>query len=99
MLRPLSAEPPQDHKRIRERFDCDMLCRAAGVLDHVANHEPSEDAKLRTMRMADEIHAAAIWLRINGRDTSIDPEPAPGVDARTDDGRFISGTGYGGERR
>lgn len=26
-------------------------------------------------------------------------EPAPGVDARTDDGRFISGTGYGGERR
>lgn len=43
MLRPLSAEPPQDHKRIRERFDCDMLCRAAGALDHVANHEPSED--------------------------------------------------------
>lgn len=99
MIRPLSAEPPQDHKRIRERFDCDMLCRAAGALDHVANHETNEAAKLRTMRMADEIHAAAIWLRINGRDTSLDPEPAPGVDARTDDGRFIGGTGYGGERR
>lgn len=26
------------------------------------------------------------------------PEPAPGVDAFTDDGRFVSGTGYGGEQ-
>ena len=26
-------------------------------------------------------------------------EPAPGVEAFTDDGRFISGSGYGGERR
>ena len=26
-------------------------------------------------------------------------EPAPGVEAFTPDGRFISGTGYGGERR
>lgn len=67
---PRIHEKPQDHKHIRERFDCDMLCRAAGALDHVASHETSEDAKLRTKRMADEIHAAAIWLRINGRDTS-----------------------------
>lgn len=83
----------------RERFDINMLCRAAGTLDHVANHEPDEDVKLRTMRMADEVHAVAVWLRLNGRDSSLSPEPAPGVDARTDDGRFISGTGYGGERR
>ena len=86
-------------KRIRDRFDCDALCRAAGALDHVANHEPDETAKLRTMRMAEEVYAAAVWLRLNGRDSSLDPEPAPGVDARTDDDRFISGTGYGGERR
>lgn len=34
-----------------------------------------------------------------GRASQARPEPAPGVDARTDDGRFIGGTGYGGERR
>lgn len=85
--------------RPRDRFDCDMLCRAAGALDHVAKHEQDEAAKLRGKRMADEVYAAAVYLRLNGRDSSLDPEPAPGVDARTDDGRFISGTGYGGERR
>ncbi len=30
---------------------------------------------------------------------SADVEPAPGVHAFTDDGRFISGSGFGGERR
>ncbi|MFN7022244.1 MAG: hypothetical protein ACK4WH_13080 [Phycisphaerales bacterium] len=30
---------------------------------------------------------------------AVNVEPAPGVEAFTSDGRFISGTGYGGERR
>lgn len=41
-------------------------------------------------------------LKANQRFSDARPpevEPAPGVDARTDDGRFIGGTGYGGERR
>lgn len=69
MIRPLSAEPPQDHKRLlKERFDCDLLCRAAGALDHMASRESGETAE-RTRRMADEVHAAAVWLRLNGRAT------------------------------
>lgn len=67
MIRPLSAEPPREHKR-KEQFDCDMLCRAAGVLDSVANHETGAAAD-RTRRMADEVQAAAVWLRLNGRAT------------------------------
>ena len=29
---------------------------------------------------------------------TVTPPPAPGVEAFTDDGRFVSGNGYGGER-
>lgn len=62
-------------RAICDRFDCDLLCRAAGAMDSFTSHEGDEASKTRLKQMADEIFRAAVWLRCNGRDASLAPAP------------------------
>lgn len=47
---------------LRTPADCDMLCRAAGALDHLSSRYVGEMAD-RTRELADEVYRVAVILR------------------------------------
>lgn len=85
-----------------------FLVPEAAIAEMRAALFPPEDSRRRESLVAGRVARSAEPVvrnpaaSTNELATAIehaDVEPAPGVLAFTDDGRFISGTGFGGERR